>query len=309
VRKYNLGIDIGGTSIKIGLFDIDGNLLEVFTLKTNLRDHGRYILFEIASLIKKKVDFQEIKAIGFGVPGPVANNIVYSCVNLGWGRKDIASEFKEIIKDDEILIKVANDANLAAAGEIYKGVASGYSNCFMVTLGTGIGSGVIVAGRVVDGINGVAGEIGHIHVDDDYNLSCNCGKSGCLETVSSATGIVRLANEYLKKSDKPSMLRKFPYFSAKKVIDLAKSGDELAFEIIDKAMNYLGQALAKVSYVINPDIFIIGGGVSNAGDFIVNLITKHYYPLVKPFINHTNFAIATLGNDAGMFGACYLVKW
>ena len=308
MRKYNLGIDIGGTSIKIGLFDLDGNLRDVYSLKTNILENGKYILTDIANLLKKKLNVSEIRAIGFGVPGPVAKNIIINCVNLGWQRKDIVTEFKEVIGDNEILIRVANDANLAAAGEIYKGVASGYVNAFMVTLGTGIGGGVIIDGRVVDGINGVAGEIGHTHIDDLFDLKCNCGKSGCLETVASATGIVRLAKEYLKQSDKPSILRNFPDFSAKKVIDLAKANDELVQEIISKSMEYLARVLAKVSYIINPDIFIIGGGISNAGNFIIEQITKHYYPLVMPFIKHTNFEIATLGNEAGMFGACYLIK-
>ena len=308
MRKYNLGIDIGGTSIKIGLFDLDDNLLDSWKLPTNKSSNGKYILQEIAEVIKSKLVISEIRGIGFGVPGPVAKNLVFSCVNLGWETKDIVSEFRAILNDDEIVVKVANDANLAAAGEIYKGVASGYINAFMVTLGTGIGGGVIIDGRVVDGINGVAGEIGHTHIDDLYNLNCNCGKKGCLETVASATGIVRLAKAYLEQTDKPSPLRRFSDFSAKKVIDYAKSGDQLANEIIDQSMEYLARVLAKVTYIINPDIFIIGGGISNAGSFIIEKITKYYYPLVKPFIQKTNFEIATLGNDAGMYGACYLIK-
>jgi glucokinase len=308
MKKFNLGIDIGGTSIKIGLFDLEGNLIQIDGLRTNKTDKGEHILPEIASHIKKKFNIEEIRGIGIGVPGPVAKNMIFSCVNLGWGQKDIVKEFKELIGDSNIIVRLANDANLAAAGEIYKGVASGYINAFMVTLGTGIGGGVIIDGRVVDGINGVAGEIGHTHIDDLFNLDCNCGKKGCLETVASATGIVRLAKEILKASDKPSKLRRYPEFSAKKVIDFAKAGDELATEIIDKSMEYLARVLAKVTYIINPDIFIIGGGISNAGNFIIDKITKFYYPLVVPFISHTNFEIATLGNEAGMFGACYLVK-
>lgn len=307
MRKYNFGIDIGGTSIKIGLFNKDGNLLNIWSIKTNRNNSGKFILSEIAMFIKKQVDVSEIQGIGFGVPGPVSKNLVYSCVNLGWGLTDIVSEFKELVKDDNITIKVANDANLAAAGEIFKGVASGYQNAFMITLGTGIGGGVIIDGAVVDGINGVAGEIGHTHIDHLFELPCNCGKTGCLETVSSATGIVRLAKEYLKIKDTPSKLRNYEFFSAKKVIDFAKAGDELAIEIIDKSMEYLARVLAKVSYIINPDIFIIGGGISNAGDYIIDKITKHYYSLVKPFISHTNFEIATLGNEAGIYGACYLI--
>ncbi len=308
MKKYNLGIDIGGTSIKIGLFDLEGNLLQTDSIRTNKTSKGSFILPELADYIKHKFTIEDIRGIGIGVPGPVAKNMIYSCVNLGWGEKDIVKEFKELLAIDDIIVRVANDANLAAAGEIYKGVASGYINAFMVTLGTGIGGGVIIDGRVVDGINGVSGEIGHTHIDDLFNLDCNCGKSGCLETVASATGIVRLAKEYLIKSNKPSKLRRYPEFSAKKVIDFAKAGDDLATEIIDKSMEYLARVLAKVTYIINPDIFIIGGGISNAGNFIIEKIKKYYYPLVVPFISHTNFEIATLGNEAGMFGACYLVK-
>ncbi len=308
MKKYNLGIDIGGTSIKIGLFDLEGNLLQTDGIRTNKTSKGAFILPELADYIKHKFTIEDIRGIGIGVPGPVAKNMIYSCVNLGWGEKDIVKEFKELLAIDDIIVRVANDANLSAAGEIYKGVASGYINAFMVTLGTGIGGGVIIDGRVVDGINGVAGEIGHTHIDDLFDLACNCGKSGCLETVASATGIVRLAKEYLRKSNKPSKLRRYPDFSAKKVIDFAKFGDELATEIIDKSMEYLARVLAKVTYIINPDIFIIGGGISNAGNFIIEKIKKYYYPLVVPFISHTNFEIATLGNEAGMFGACYLVK-
>ena len=308
MRKYNLGIDIGGTTIKFGLFDLNDNLLETWHINTNKSFSGKYILSEIAKEINTKLCTSEIRGIGFGVPGPVSKNIVYSCVNLGWCEKDIIKEFSSIIKDDEIIIKIANDANLAAAGEVYKGVARGYVNAFMVTLGTGIGGGVIIDGKVVDGINGVAGEIGHTHIDDVYNLKCNCGNTGCLETLSSATGIVNLAKIYLKQSNAPSSLRAFPEFSAKKVIDFAKLGDKLSEEVIEKSMEYLANVFAKISYIINPDIFIIGGGISNAGNYIIDKITKYYYPLVEPFITKTNFEIATLGNDAGMYGACYLIK-
>lgn len=308
MRKYNLGIDIGGTSIKIGLFSLDNFLLDIWKIPTNKTSYGDKILFEIKEIIVEKIAINEIRAIGIGVPGPVAKNMVFSCVNLGWGEKDVVKELKQILEDDEIIIKVANDANVAAAGEIYQGVAKGYINAFMVTLGTGIGGGVIIDGKVVDGINGVAGEIGHTHIDDLFNLNCNCGKIGCLETVASATGIVRLAKVYLNNSPLPSPLRRYPDFSAKKVIDYAKDEDPLAMEIFDKAMEYLARVLAKVTYIINPDIFIIGGGVSNAGNFVIERIEQYYYPLVVPFIKKTNFAIATLGNNAGIYGACYLVK-
>ncbi|MDY0024159.1 MAG: ROK family protein [Candidatus Izemoplasmatales bacterium] len=308
MRKYNLGIDIGGTSIKIGLFDLNDNLISIEKIPTNLSNYGLFILSEIVAYIKTYVNIKDIRAIGIGVPGPVLKNVAISCVNLGWEYMDVLSEMKSLLNDDEIIIKVANDANLAAAGEIYKGVAKGYTNAFLVTLGTGIGGGIIVDGRVVEGNCGTAGEIGHSVVDREFSLNCNCGKSGCLETVASATGIVRLAKEYFKISNKQSYLRNVQYLSAKKVIDAAKKGDELGLEIIDKAMGYLAESLALVTYVINPDILIIGGGVSNAGEFIVERLKLAYDPLVLPFVKDMNFAIASLGNDAGIYGACYLVK-
>ena len=307
MRKYIIGIDVGGTSIKFGKFDLSGELLDKWSIRTNKDNFGSYILHDIADSVKSSLPLDEIKGIGIGVPGPVTHNIVLSCVNLGWKRKNIQEELQNLIGDSDIIIKAGNDATLAAAGEMYKGIAKGYNNVALFTLGTGVGGGIIFEDKLVEGINGVGGELGHIQVDYEHNFLCQCGKTGCLETVSSATGIVNLAKENLKKYHARSPLRRFEKFSAKKVIDYAKEGDFIASRTIDEAMRYLAFAMANVTYTINPEIIVIGGGISNAGNFIIERIEKYYYEMVKPFISHTNFAIASLGNDAGIYGCCYMV--
>ncbi len=308
MRKYLLGIDIGGTSIKLGKFNLVGDLLEKWSIRTNSENKGEKILPDIVKSIKKNVSISEVKGIGFGVPGPVRNNIVLSCVNLGWGMKNISDEVHQLIADFEVKVKVENDATVATAGEKFKGVAKGYKSVVMFTLGTGIGGGIIINDQILDGIDGTAGEIGHIHIDTIHGFKCNCGKTGCLETVASARGIVNVARANMERYTLPSPLRKIKYLSAKKVFDFAKMGDELAKKSISESMAYLAKAMAYVSYIINPEIIVIGGGVSYAGDFIIAEIEKHYYKEVEPFISHTHFALASLGNDAGIFGACYLVK-
>ncbi|MBI9008797.1 MAG: ROK family glucokinase [Tenericutes bacterium] len=308
MRNYIIGIDIGGTSIKFGKFDLEGNLLDKWTIPTNKENLGESILTDIARSISENQALNTIKGIGFGVPGPVKHDVVISCVNLGWGRKHIVDEFKAIINDPEIKVKAANDATIAAAGEMYKGIARGYKNVALFTIGTGVGGGIIVNKALVEGVNGVGGELGHIPVDFKHNFKCNCGNLGCLETVASATGIINIAKENLRKSKAKSLLRRFNTFSAKKVIDYAKEGDFIAKKSLEESMRYLAQAMAAITYTIDPEIIVIGGGVSNAGPYIIELIEKYYYEMVKPFITQANFAIATLGNEAGIYGCCYLVK-
>ncbi|MCK5731641.1 MAG: ROK family glucokinase [Tenericutes bacterium] len=308
MRKYIVGVDIGGTNIKFGKFDLEGELLERWSTRTNTINNGESILSDIANSIREKMEISEIKGIGFGVPGPVANNVILHCVNLGWAQKDISKEFSAIIDDSNVIIRVANDANAAAAGEMYKGIAKGYNNVVLFTLGTGVGGGIIVDGKLVEGVHGVAGELGHIQVDYKHYFQCKCGKKGCLETVASATGIVNIAKVNLKKYKNQSPLRSFSNFSAKKVFDFAKEGDFIAERTIDEAMRYLATAMGSIFFSINPEIIVIGGGVSYAGNYIIEKIEKYYYDKVRPFITHTNFALATLGNDAGIYGCCYLIR-
>jgi len=308
MKKYLVGVDIGGTSIKFGLFDLVGNLLEKWDIPTNKAGKGSFIVDEIYQSLNHKINWEDVKGIGFGVPGPVHHDIVQSCVNLGWSDYRFKEAFSLRLNRPDITLHVSNDANVAAAGELYKGIAKGFRNAVLITLGTGIGGGIIIDGKVVDGINGIAGEIGHVVMDHTHHFACNCGKIGCLETVASATGIVNLAKAKLQASSQASSLRKYPTFSAKKVLDAAKEGDQLADEVIDEAMHYLAYAMAFITNVINPDIFVIGGGVSNAGDFLLRKIEIHYGQYVKPFLLKPNFAIASLGNEAGIYGAAYMVK-
>lgn len=308
MNRYLLGVDVGGTSIKIGRFDLQGILIEKWDIPTDRSHNGESILKDIATSIISKVDVSNIEGIGFGVPGPVSDGVVLNCVNLGWGEKNVIEEFYQYFPYRQVTIRVSNDANVACAGEVFQGSGKGYKNVVMFTLGTGVGGGILVDGKIVDGLNGVGGELGHMLIDRLHNLPCNCGKTGCTETVASATGIVNLAKLKLKESNQRSTLRQYDNFSAKRVFDMAKQGDEIALEVIEEAADYLAYAMSIVTFTLNPELFIFGGGVSNAGDFLLDKIRAHYYPYVLPFIKDQKMVIASLGNDAGMYGAAYLVK-
>jgi len=306
--KYLVGVDVGGTTIKIGQFDLEGNLLLKWDIPTDRTLNGDNILKDIYLSIAEKIDLTMIKGIGFGVPGPVSGTVVLNCVNLGWGTKDVAKEFHQFLNHPEIMIKVSNDANVACAGEVFQGSAKGYRNVVLFTLGTGVGGGILCNGEIVDGYNGVGGELGHMMIDFKHKLPCNCGKKGCLETVASATGIVNLAKLRLKSNRTRSLLRQFDNFSAKRVFDLAKQGDPVSVDVIDEATDYLAYAMSLVTLTVNPELFVIGGGVSNAGDYLIDKLQEHYYKYVNPFILEQKMVIASLGNDAGIFGAAYMVK-
>jgi glucokinase len=307
MKKYLMGIDVGGTTVKIGQFDLEGKLLGKWDLPTDRSDRGSHILEQIHASLAERLDLEEVKGIGFGVPGPVSEGIVFNCVNLGWGSTNVEQEFRRYLKNPDIQVKVSNDANVAAAGEVFQGAAKGYRNVCLFTLGTGVGGGIIVDGKLVDGVNGIGGELGHLLVDRAGRFSCNCGKKGCLETVASATGIVNLAKLHMAQ-DPTSLLHKFETFSAKRVFDLAKAGDRAALKAVDEAADYLAYAASLVTLVNNPEIFVFGGGVSAAGQFLLDLIEKHYPDYVRPFLQKGHFALASLGNDAGMYGAAFLVR-
>lgn len=244
MAKYVFGVDIGGTTVKIGLFTAEGTMVDKWEITTRTDEGGKYILGDIAAsiedkLAEKQIDKSEVKGIGMGVPGPVkADGTVLRCVNLGWGIFNAADELSKIIG---LPVKVGNDANMAALGEMWQGGGKGFSNIVMVTLGTGVGGGIILGGKMLSGVNGAGGEIGHIQVNDDETEVCGCGRKGCLEQYTSATGIVRMANTLLNTTDRPSALRNVQYVSAKEVFDAAKQGDELAAEIVDRH----GKCLAK----------------------------------------------------------------
>ncbi len=305
MANYVFGVDIGGTTVKIGLFSTQGELLEKWEITTRTDDGGAFILSDIAKSIEDKIaeraiSKDDVKGVGMGVPGPVKEDgTVIKCVNLGWGVFNAAEELSSIIN---LPVKVGNDANMAALGEYWQGGGKGYSNVIMVTLGTGVGGGIIINGKMLAGVNGAGGEIGHMTIDLDEQDVCNCGKKGCLEQYASATGIVRLANRALQTSDKPSKLREVKYISAKEIFDAAKSGDNLALELVEEHGKRLGYALANVAAVVDPEAFVIGGGVSRAGDILINATKKYFQEYAFHACRNTEFKLATLGNDAGMYG-------
>jgi glucokinase len=308
MKKYIFGIDIGGTSCKIGLFNLKGVLLKNWDVFTNKEENGKYILNDVFNSIHNQiVDLDEIYGYGFGVPGPVVNSKVVRCVNLGWKDYDLVSIFSKLTNNKNIIVQ--NDANVAALGETIYGAGIGFENSAMITLGTGIGGGIVVDGKIVNGVHGSAGELGHLNVIKDNGRLCNCGNHGCLETVASATGIKNLYNELKSKRNVYSLLSDKDRISAKMIIDAAKKGDLLALEVVDSFTYYVGYACSILSITVNPAIIIIGGGVSKAGSFILDKIDKYFRELIFVPVKPTQIVLAKLGNDAGMYGAARLVKY
>ncbi len=310
MAKYSFGVDLGGTTVKLGFFDTEGNVLDKWEIKTRTENGGANILPDIAEAIKgkmaeKSVAKEDVVGVGIGVPGPVdSKGIVHKCVNLGWGVFNINEELSKHL--DGIAVKGGNDANVAALGEMWKGGGQGFDSIVVVTLGTGVGGGIIVDGQILTGATGAAGEIGHIHVDDAETEVCGCGNTGCLEQYASATGVVRIANRVLAKNTKETCL-KAGEVSAKDVWDAVKAGDTVAVEIAEQFGEYLGKGLASVAGVMNPEAFVIGGGVSKAGEVLLDYIRKNYTPVVFHASRDVEFKLATLGNDAGIYGAAKLV--
>lgn len=311
MATYSIGVDIGGTTVKMGLFTGEGELLEKWEITTRKEEGGKHILPDIAESIdkmleNKTIDKAELVGIGIGVPGPVtAEGIVLKCANLGWDVFSVVEEVQKLTGVENI--KVNNDANVAALGEMWKGGGRGYKNVIMITLGTGVGGGVIIDGKILSGSRGAAGEIGHLRVNLEEKDTCGCGKTGCLEQYASATGIVKEAKRALAKSDKPSTLRDRKSLSAKAIFDEAKAGDELAIEMVDQLGSYLGLACSHIAGVVDPEIFVIGGGVSRAGEILLDVIRKNYDCNVMFALKEKEFHLAELGNDAGIYGSAKMV--
>ncbi len=309
--KICVAVDLGGTTVKMGLFSSKGEVIEKWEIVTRKEECGKYILPDIAESIMNELKSRNIKVedvlgIGIGVPGQVIEEkTVLECVNLGWGRVKVAEELQKLtgIK----LVKVANDANVAALGEMWKGGGEGFNSIVMVTLGTGVGGGVIVNGEILTGSNGAAGEIGHITINLNEPDTCNCGKKGCLEQYASATGIVKEAKRALLATNQASSLRDLQELSAKDIFDDAKKGDELALLMVDQLAKNLGLTLAHVSHTIDPQAFVIGGGVSRAGDILTKNIEMYYNAYSMNALKNKAFKLATLGNDAGIFGSAKLI--
>lgn len=312
MRPYAFGVDIGGTTVKIGLFSTAGKFLDHWEIPTRKEKHGALILPDIAASIDDKlkeldISHEDLEGIGVGVPGPVLHDgIVDQCVNLGWGVFDVKGELSEIMRG--VPVEVANDANVAALGEQWSGGGKGYENVVMVTLGTGVGGGIIISGNILHGAHGAAGEIGHMKVRDDETEVCGCGKKGCLEQYGSATGVVRVARRGLaadEAADTP--LRGIDPLTAKDVFDYAKAGDAFALRVVEEVGKLLGEAIAHITTVVDPDVIVIGGGVSRAGEILTETIRKYYVDAAFHTSRDVPFKLAELGNDAGMYGAVRMI--
>ncbi|MDY0408438.1 ROK family glucokinase [Virgibacillus soli] len=315
MEKYNLGIDIGGTAVKIGIVTIDGKIVHKWEIPTNKTEQGKHIVKEVWESIStfmhnNSIPLNTIQGMGIGAPGFVNREagIIYEAVNIGWKNFDLAAQFKTI---SNLPVFVENDANMAALGEFWRGAGDLAPNMIAITLGTGVGGGVIANGTLLDGVNGTAGEIGHLTVDPNGYL-CNCGRHGCLETVASATGIVRQAYETAKKHPSGQInqfIQENKTITTKDIFHLASLGDEDANEIIMYTADVLGLAIANIATVINPEKVLLGGGVSKAGNQFIEPLKKAFKKYALSRISAAcEFSIAKLGNDAGIIGASYLVN-
>ena len=307
--KYCFGIDVGGTTVKCGLFEENGLLIDKWEIPTRTENGGENVLPDIAATVMskmtvKKIAKEDVIGVGVGIPGPVMRGVVPVAVNLHWGEKNVEYELGNLL---DMKVRAGNDANVAALGEQWKGGGEGMDSVIMVTLGTGVGGGIIVDGKIVEGAHGAGGEIGHIHVEDNITDPCGCGNCGCLEQVASATGIVRLAKEELAKNPVlPSALRDTE-ITSKAVFDAYKDGDAMASTIVNRFAKYLGTGIATIAAVTDPEVIVIGGGVSKAGEALTDIVGKYYRTRAFSSCANTPIVLAKLGNDAGMYGAAKLV--
>lgn len=307
--KYCFGVDIGGTTVKLGLFEETGEILDKWEIVTHTEEEGKAILPDISASILAKleergIDKADILGIGAGVPAPVTEEgVVNGSANLGWKYKEVKKELEELTG---LKAEIGNDANVAALGEMWKGGGAGERNMVMVTLGTGVGGGVIIGGRVVTGAHGAGGELGHVCVNYDETEVCGCGTRGCLEQYASATGIVRLAKRKLAEETRETILNK-DTVTAKDVFDAVKAEDAVAIEVAEEFGRYLGYELANLATITDPSIIVIGGGVSKAGEVLLSYIEKPFRERVFFANKDVKFALATLGNDAGICGSAKLV--
>lgn len=304
------GVDIGGTETKIGLFSGEGELKEKWSFSTNLQDSGSHIIPDVVKEIREKLkkygyEETELKGIGLGIPGPVAKDgYVKTCVNLNWHEFHPVRELQAYFPD--LAVAAGNDANVAALGEYQKGAGKKYSSMMLVTLGTGVGGGIILNGKILSGTHGIAGEIGHIGTGERKRNRCNCGNEGCVDQWASATGIVNRAEELLEADSESSLLRREEPLTAKAVCDCAREGDRLALQCLKDCMEPLGKALAFFSHAFDPEGYVIGGGVSRAGGVLLEQIRKSYQKYIYLVPEAAEIVQAELGNDAGITGACML---
>ena len=308
--RYGFGVDVGGTTVKLAWFDEEGTLLHKWEIPTVTEGGGSAILPDISKavegfLAENKIDKSQVIGIGVGVPGPVNDQgVVNRCVNLGWGVFNVAQTLSELTG---LPVRAGNDANVAALGEAWKGGGMGCDNMVLATLGTGVGGGIIIGGKPVSGAHGAGGEIGHIPLCKDETEPCGCGKFGCAEQYCSATGVVRVTKRYLDAHDTPSVLRDPETLTAKDIFDAAKAGDAAAQEALEQVYDLMGQFLASICCVADPEVVVLGGGVSRAGQPLLDGTRKYFDRYVFHASRNTRFALASLGNDAGAYGAFKLV--
>lgn len=317
-KQWIAGVDLGGTTTKIAFISMDGEIIEKWEIPTDNSNEGKNITLNIANSIKEKLkELGQVKdqlaGVGMGAPGPIdyEAGVILNAVNLGWKSNFPLKASLEAATSLTAFIE--NDANCAALGEMWKGAGNGAKDLVCVTLGTGVGGGVIANGNIVQGINGAAGEIGHITSIPVGGAPCNCGKTGCLETVASATGIVRLANEALVRQGAAGELAEKKAengnVTAKDVFDCARNGDQLAKQVLDEVAFHLGFALANIANALNPEKIVLGGGVSKAGEVLLNAVTNQFERFAFSAVrDSTKLTLATLGNDAGVIGAAWLIK-
>lgn len=293
--KYGFGVDLGGTTVKIAYLDQNGTMLDKWEIPTVTAGGGEQILPDIAAsiadyLARNAIDRESILGIGIGVPGPVNGaGIVNRCVNLGWGRFDISEKLGALTG---FPVKAGNDANVAALGEFWKGSGKGCHNMVFVTLGTGVGGGIVIEGNLLHGSHGAGAEIGHMVLRRDETAVCGCGKRGCVEQYCSATGIVRMA-----------ALHGMENVTCKDIFDAGKAGDPIALEVLEEYFACLGEFLANVCAVVDPEAVVLGGGVSKAGQMLIDGVRPYFAKYVFHASSDVRFAIASLGNDAGAYGA------
>lgn len=310
MKTYCFGIDVGGTSVKCGLFHTDGTLVEKWEIPTRTENNGQNILPDVAETInaklaEKNIDKADVEGVGIGIPGPINSRGEAACaVNLYWGFTPVAQILGDLTG---LKAQAGNDANVAALGEAWKGAAAGAQNIIMITLGTGVGGGIIINGKILAGSHGAGGEIGHALVVRGEEEKCNCGNHGCLEQYVSATGIVRVAGRVLAASEDDSTLRELQNITAKDVLDAFKAGDAVAVRIMEYVGDLLGGAIAGFTTVVDPEAIVIGGGVSKAGQPLIDCIEKYYQRYAFSSCKETPIVLATLGNDAGIYGAAKMV--
>ena len=308
--KYGFGVDLGGTTVKIAFFSAEGEMLDKWEIPTDVSDSGSRILSDISESIHSylrvnSIPDSEILGVGIGVPGAVLENgVVNKCINLGWGKFDITGEFQRLVG---FPVKAGNDANVAALGEFWKGGGCGTQSMVMVTLGTGVGGGIVLGGKLLCGVHGAGGEIGHLVLNRNETERCNCGKYGCVEQYCSATGIVRLARKAMETSKLDSPLCTIQPLTCKDIFDWGRQQDPLALQILDQVYGYMGEFIANVCIVTDPEVVVIGGGVSRAGQMLLDGIRPYFDKYIFHASNSIRFALATLGNDAGAYGAMKLV--